>query len=226
MIVRTLSNKTAATHCSTPLWIVVVAALLRPIHRQARIGIETARHVSRTSYFQEAKRRARMEETASITIQRDGSKRLFIRNINRHLRRRTLNKQSCRGASSYAKELVSTGSVKSPAPAPSISHRGLSLPPQLISHQHVKSSIHHGAANILPCILHKSRHLVQHQMSCMDKVTSNEETTSVSHVDIDVLKSLPAVPIIRSIFLINLPFRPFEYHRPGTPHQDRYHHTR
>mmetsp|Transcript_10250 Transcript_10250/g.15435 ORF Transcript_10250/g.15435 Transcript_10250/m.15435 type:complete len:440 (+) Transcript_10250:53-1372(+) len=108
------------------------------------------RHASRTSYLQEAKRRARMEETASIKIQRWLTKRLFIRNINRHLRCRTHNKQLCRGASSYAKELASTGRIKSPAPAPTIKlspitpkrqqpypsaeethafrHRGLSLP--------------------------------------------------------------------------------------------------
>jgi len=199
------------------------------------------RHASRTSYLQEAKRRARMEETASITIQRWLTKRLFIRNINRHLRRRTHNKQLCRGASSYAKELVSTGRIKSPAPAPSIKslpiiptrkqpypsaeethafrHRGLSLPLlpsrkkkkrrkrykscyRTATRTKRKPSSTSSPASHLPStcqVIHPSRgcqhcpaffihhdDLVKHEMSCMDKVTSNDEITPISHVDIDL----------------------------------------
>ena len=78
------------------------------------------RHAPRNLYLHEATRRALQEEAASITLQRWLTKRVFINNFNRHLRRRTHTRQLCRGASSYAKELVSTGKIKGPAPAPSI----------------------------------------------------------------------------------------------------------
>ncbi len=108
------------------------------------------RHAPENSFLHEAKRRIIQEEIASITIQRWLTIRIFNRNFNRHLCRRSHNKSLCRGASSYAKKLASTGRIKSPAPAPSINqlpniptrkqpyptmeethafrHRGLSLP--------------------------------------------------------------------------------------------------
>ncbi len=78
------------------------------------------RHAPRNSYFQEAKRRALQEEAASITLRRWLTIRIFNRNFNRHLCSRTHTKQLCRGASSHAKELASTGRIMSPAAAPTI----------------------------------------------------------------------------------------------------------